>query len=94
MIVWLNLRTCRINPRQVKTVEREIRLQRDSPGDAIGRKSWPSPLLGHPDATFFSVKQGQCKKRSNSNNGVHLKLLSGAESNGRFWNVHKWPVLG
>ena len=66
MIVCLNLRTCRINPRQVKTaMEREMRLQRDTPEDAIGRKSWPSPLLGHPDATFFPVKQGQCKKRSN-----------------------------
>ena len=66
IVCLLNLRTCRINPRQVKTtMECEMRLQRDTPGDAIGRKSWPSPLLGDPDATFFPVNQGQCKKRSN-----------------------------
>jgi hypothetical protein len=69
MIVCLNLLIYALAEsilRQVKTtMEYEMRLQRDSPGDAIGRESWPSPLQGDPDATCFPVNQGQCKKRSN-----------------------------
>ena len=41
MIVWLNIPTCRINPRQVKTtMECEMRPQRDTPGGCYRSKEF------------------------------------------------------
>jgi hypothetical protein len=55
MIVSLDLRTCRINPRQVKQAGKsKVRLHKKKTGDALARPSWQSSIL----AQNFSLKSG------------------------------------
>jgi hypothetical protein len=85
MIVSLDLRTCRINPRQVKQAGKsKVRLHKKKTGDALARPSWQSSLLGDPDAKFFPQKRRQARKVETGNN-EQLNYCPESE--------FEWPVL-
>jgi hypothetical protein len=85
MIVSLDLRTCRINPRQVKQAGKsKVRLHKKKTGGALGRPSWQSSLLGDPGAKFFPQKRRQARKVETGNN-EQLNYCPESE--------FEWPVL-
>ena len=58
-MIALRLRTCRINPRQVKQYwKSEMRFQSHKTRDAVDRPSGESSLLGDPGAKYFCGKRG------------------------------------
>jgi hypothetical protein len=85
MIVSLDLRTCRINPRQLEqSGKSKMRLHEPKTGDALGRTTWQSSLLGDSGAEFFPEKQRQARKVETGNN-EQLNYCPESE--------FEWPVL-